>query len=582
MTLSPEQQQILAQLLPTLSPEQKLWLSGFFAGSAGALGAGGGVAQSSAAKVPLTILYGTESGNCEALAADIKKKAAKSGFKPTLVDMFDITPEDMTSYENLMVVVSTWGEGDPPERAESFYHAFIEENSVSLPENMKYGVLALGDTSYVDFCEVGKRFDTHLEALGASRLVERVDCDVDYEDAANAWIDSAIQNFRDACGVEDTPASADVVPLFGEMASQYDKSNPFPATISECITLNDLGSNKETLHLELSLEGSGLTYTPGDSLGIVPVNNAAMVEEVLQAVGLSGDEDVSGVKLREALTNTYDINGLTIPVVQAYAQLTDVDALKDREAAQKYTQGRELIDLLTDHPKSNWNPAELVGLLRKLSPRLYSIASSQASVEDEVHLTIAVVRYHTHGRDRQGVTSSFVADRVKKGDKVKVYVNTNKHFRLPADDVPVIMVGPGTGVAPFRAFMQQREVNAAKGKNWLFFGDQHYLHDFLYQIEWQSYLEDGLLTKLSVAFSRDLPKKVYVQDKMWENREELFRWIDIEKASFYVCGDEQYMAKDVDAMLRRIIADQMQVDNEQAAAYVQNLRKEQRYLRDVY
>ncbi|NJO36966.1 MAG: sulfite reductase subunit alpha, partial [Rhizobiales bacterium] len=372
--------------------------------------------------------------------------------------------------------------------------------------------------------------------------------------------------------------AADALPsaeVFDFPTSAYSKANPFPAEIAELVNLNGSRSAKETFHLELSLEGSGLTFEPGDSIGIVPENHQAMVAEVMMAAGLAGDSD-----LERRLTTEFDITQLSKPVMDAYAKATSdarLAELLEGEGWRSYLQGRQIIDLLTDFP-ARLAAEQLLGLFRKLPPRLYSIASSQKAEPDAAHLLIGTVRYTSHGRARAGVASTFVADRHKVGDQLRVYVKSNKNFRLPEDpDRPVIMIGPGTGVAPFRGFLQERQATGAGGKNWLFFGDRTYTHDFLYQLDWQEFEKDGVLDRIDVAFSRDQPEKIYVQQRMWERRADLFAWLE-EGAALYVCGDEKAMARDVDAMLHRII-EQSGAD---AADYVSRLKKERRYQRDVY
>jgi sulfite reductase (NADPH) flavoprotein alpha-component len=362
-------------------------------------------------------------------------------------------------------------------------------------------------------------------------------------------------------------------------AGAYSKANPFPAEIVESVNLNGSRSAKETFHLELSLEGSGLAYLPGDSLGFVPENDPAMVESLLAPLGLAGEKG-----LADALMSEFDITALTRPVVQAYAKLIPDPKLAELAASddlQGYIEGRQIVDLVEQFP-ADVSPEQLTAMLRKLPPRLYSIASSQAAVPDEAHLLIGRVRYESLGRERHGVASRQVATGLKAGDTLPVYVKPNKYFRLPEDsDRPVIMIGPGTGVAPFRAFMQEREATGAGGRNWLLFGDRSYLHDFLYQLDWQDWQKSGLLSRVDLAFSRDQPEKVYVQHKMWQRRAALHAWLE-EGAHLYVCGDEKAMAKDVDAMLARILVEEGGRSAEQAENHIAELKRSGRYQRDVY
>jgi sulfite reductase (NADPH) flavoprotein alpha-component len=583
---APEHIEALNAVMARTSAEQRQWLSGFLAGyhaaTAGAPLAATAPAAAPRARIPLTILYGTESGNAEGIGADLKKAAAKQGFAAKLIDMAEASPADLADQANLLVVASTWGEGDPPERAAEFYGALMAENAPRF-EGVRFAVLALGDSSYVNFCEIGRRIDTRLEALGGERIAPRVDCDLDYEAPAAAWSGSALEDLAKRAGPEAAAAvhGGDIihVDFAAPPASLYSKANPFPAEITESINLNGSRSTKQTIHLEVSLEGSGLAFAPGDSLGIVPENDPGMVEAVLRAAHLEGDRP-----LQAELTSDFDVTALSRQVIEGYAAVNPDPRLGELLAGDAwgvYLKGRQIIDLLEDFP-AELTPAQLTGLLRKLPPRLYSVASALEASPDEAHLLVGVVRYQSHGRARGGVGSGFVAERLAVGDRLKVYVKPNKNFRLPDDpDRPVVMIGPGTGVAPFRAFLQYRQATGAAGRSWLFFGDRNYTHDFLYQLEWQEWLRDGVLSRLDVAFSRDQPEKIYVQQRLWERRAELFAWLE-DGAHLYVCGDEKAMAKDVHAMLAAIIADRSGRSPAAAEAYLADLKKQRRYQRDVY
>ena len=573
-----EQIELLNRVMRQTSAEQRSWLSGFLSGYQAATSPAALEAPASQAKRPLTILFATESGNAEGLAADARKVAAKQGFAAKIVDMADVAPADLGEAENLLVIASTWGEGDPPERATAFYAALMADGAPRL-EGVRFSVLALGDSSYVNFCETGRRIDARLAELGAERVADRVECDLDYEAPAASWIGSALGRL-DEVTADRKGAGGSVIHVdFHGSATSWSKANPFEAEITELVNLNSSRSDKETIHLELSLEGSSLTYEPGDSLGILPENDPELIEAVVRAARLESDTSI-----RAALGSGYDITALTRPVVEAYARLTGDARLQELAAGTDlpaYLEGRQIIDLLEDHPHE-LSGEQLASVLRKLPSRLYSIASSQKATPDEAHLLLCAVRYRTHGRERKGVASTFVADRMKPGDRLKVYVKPNKYFRLPGDaSRPVVMVGPGTGVAPFRAFLRERQASAAGGRNWLFFGDRRYTHDFLYQLDWQELHKEGVLSRIDLAFSRDQPEKVYVQHRMWERRHDLFTWLE-EGAHLYVCGDEKQMAKDVDATLHAIIADAGGKSHEDAAAYVASLKRESRYQRDVY
>jgi sulfite reductase (NADPH) flavoprotein alpha-component len=575
----------LNSVMAETSAEQRHWLSGFLAGyHAATAGPVAAPAASARPKIRLTILFATESGNSEGVAADAKKAAGKQGFAARLLDMADASPAEIVAARHLLVIASTWGEGDPPERAAEFYAALMAEDAPRI-DGVRFAVLALGDSSYVNFCEIGRRIDVRLEELGGERIAPRIDCDLDYEGRAADWARGALDELaRIAAPDPEAALSRGGAIIHVDFATPsaeplYSKANPFPAEITELINLNSSRSGKETIHLELSLVGSGLTFAPGDSLGIVARNDPEMAAAVLQAVGLGGDD-----ALAARLTHEFDITALSRPVIEAYARLNPAPALQELLAGdgwRAYLEGRQIVDLLQEFPRA-LAPEQLLGLLRKLPPRLYSVASSLQATPDEAHLLLGVVRYESHGRGRKGVASSFVAERLRSGDTLPVYVKPNKNFRLPEDpDRPLVMIGPGTGVAPFRAFLQERQAAGAKGRNWLFFGDRNFSHDFLYQLDWQAFLKEGVLSRIDVAFSRDQPEKTYVQHRMWQRRAELYGWLR-DGAHLYVCGDEKAMAKDVHATLVRIAAEQSGGSSEAAEAWIAGLKRERRYQRDVY
>jgi sulfite reductase (NADPH) flavoprotein alpha-component len=601
-----------------MSPEQATWLNGFVSGfqafqltgtvSRSSTGpaletlppapAPRAAAPASFEKPKLLILYGSESGNAEGLAAEAKKLAQRRGIKATIVDMADSRPSDLVRESALMVCVSTWGEGDPPERAGNFYRQLMADDAPRF-DGMRFAVLGLGDTAYEQFCQMGKDFDKRLETLGATRIHDRIDCDVDYEDAANKWLLAALESFENAATPVTQPevvfetagSQTTVTPV--ESSTVYGKKNPFPARLNERVVLNGTGSNKETLHLELSLEGSGLTYEPGDALAVLPVNCDEVVTDIIKAANLSSEQSVTNKNGESIPLHTYimtecDATVLSKVFLQKYVELHPNEAIQRllqpeaKGELQDFLWGREILDILVEFPIPNLSPENLISLLRKLPPRLYSIASSMKAVGDEVHLTVAAVRYFTHRRNRKGVCSTFMADRVNIGGEIPVYVQPNKHFKLPEDpDTPIIMVGPGTGIAPFRSFMQERQSLGAKGKNWLIFGDQHFTYDFLYQLEWQDYAKDGLLTRMDTAFSRDTPEKVYVQHRMLERSRDLYEWLQ-DGAYFYVCGDASRMANDVHQALKTILMQEGSLSESDADAQLETLKKEKRYQRDVY
>lgn len=591
---TPEQVQSLSGLLGNLQPEQLIWLEGYISGlRTGRTTPEAPVTKASepAKTSELTVLYGSESGNAEGLADQTVKAANKAGFKARALSMGDTEPSKLKDVENLLVIVSTWGEGDPPENAIDFYNAFMSDAAPRF-ENTRYSVLGLGDTSYEHFCKMGIDFDARLEGLGARRIFDRKDCDVDFDEDYANWQKGAIAALSALVESDGSSSMESSIATPAAPTVSYSRKNPFPAELKERVLLNGKGSAKETIHLEFDLQGSGLTYEVGDALAVIPSNAPDVIESILEITHLNGDEKVKikegECSLEEALTHKLEVTTITLPVLKRYnefAQNADLDALihpDNKKQYNDYVYGRELVDILTDFPAKELTADGFASILRKLPPRLYSIASSLKAHPDEVHLTVGVVRYNSNGRSRKGVCSSYLSDRIDVGNTANVFVSPNKNFRIPDDsEAPLIMVGPGTGIAPFRAFIEERQAIGAKGKNWLFFGDQHYLTDFLYQTEWQSYLSDGILTKLDVAFSRDQAEKFYVQDQMLKNSKELYNWLQ-EGATFCVCGDASRMAHDVDTALHDIVAREGSMSPEVAADYVKQLKSEKRYLRDVY
>jgi len=595
--LSREQAEQLSRLVADLRNDQLNWLSGYLAGlSAAGAASVPAEAQASAAQEPaeapeVTILVGSQTGNAEDVAQQAASRAQARGFKAHVVEMGDVKKPQLKSAHRLMVVVSTHGEGDPPDNAMEL-HELVGSKKAPPMKEAKFSVLALGDTSYENFCQTGRDFDARLEALGAQRIHDRVDCDVDYEDPAAAWIEGTLDAFSAELDVQPTSNVVSFGPVSGAEPAAYSKKNPYHASLMENLVLNARGSSKETRHFEVSVEDSGLEWEPGDSLGVLPANRERDVDDMLRALGFSGDESVEGprgaVSLRDALTHDYEITTLTRPFIEGWAELADSDDLRawltedNRSALREWMWGRHIVDVVQTWPVENLSAQDVIGKLRKLPPRLYSIASSYNANPDEIHLTVAAVRYETHGREREGVASTWLADRVDDETPLPVYIDKNKHFKLPDDDnAPIIMIGPGTGVAPFRAFLEEREHRGAAGANWLFFGEQHMRTDFLYQREWLKWREAGLLDRLDVAFSRDEPQKVYVQDRIRERAADVYRWLT-EGAYVYVCGDAEYMAPDVHQALIDVIAEQGGLSNEDAAAWLGQLQKDKRYQRDVY
>lgn len=594
--------------MPTLTAGQQIWLSGYLTANSGntATVTDGLALQDSPVSVlevdssktskELTILYGSQTGNCEALAEEMSQKLIEQGFQVHVSSMSDIKPNDVKKLTHLLIVVSTHGEGDPPDNALPFYEFLFGRRAPKL-NDLQFSVLSLGDSSYEFFCHTGKQFDERLEALGAKRLFLRADCDLDYDEAAAEWLENVSSSLIESLGgisekqvISTIPSAAGVI----SEQSAYSRTNPFKAEVFENLNLNGRGSNKETRHLEVSLEGANLQFEPGDSLGIYPENDLELVEKLIAELGWDPEELVTVSKqgdkrsLRDAFRNNFEITVLTKPLLEKIAQFHShkrLEELIQPEKAQElrnYLHGRDLLDLVQDFSPWDITAEDFVNILRKLPARLYSIASSYKANPEEVHLTIGAVRYESHGRDRSGVCSIQCAERVQPGDSLSVYIQRNANFKLPADpEVPIIMIGPGTGVAPFRSFLEEREEIGAQGKSWLFFGDQHYVTDFIYQIEWQRWLKNGVLSRMDVAFSRDTDKKVYVQHRMLEKSKDLYQWL-IEGAVVYVCGDEKNMANDVHAALTTIFEQEGSMSPEEATTYLAEMQQQKRYQRDVY
>ena len=592
--LSQEQVQKLQGLVAELNPIQQAWVSGYLAANANAGALTGGVAATPAAgdAPPLTILYGSQTGNAKGVASKLKEQAESRGLTVKLVNMADYKPTALKKEKFITVVVSTYGEGEPPEDAESL-HEFLTTKKAPKLDGVKVAVIGLGDSSYEFFCQTAKDFEERFNKLGAETIFQRADLDVDYDDEAAKWIDGALDAFEPDLKAQQQASGGQVVAMpFGAAApaaSQYTKQNPFAAELSVVQKITGRDSTKDVRHVEISLEGSDITYTPGDSLGVYFLNDEALVDEVLTLTQVDasstvklGDEELT---IRDALIEKLELTQSYPGFVEKYATATgSPDLLKlveDKAAMREYIEPRQIFDIIRQNP-AQLEAQTLVDCLRKLQARLYSIASSQAEVEEEVHLTVGLVEFDAFGSEHLGGCSGYLARRAEEGCKVKVFSEHNDNFRLPAnDETPIIMVGPGTGIAPFRAFLQERDAREASGKNWLFFGNPHFTQDFLYQVEIQGYLKSGLLTKVDVAFSRDQAAKVYVQDKLRKNSQEVFAWLEA-GAHFYICGDANRMAKDVHQALVDIIKENSGKDDEQAEQYLKDLRSANRYQKDVY
>jgi sulfite reductase (NADPH) flavoprotein alpha-component len=567
-----EEIDLLNRVVGSASPTQRAWLAGFLAGVESSSGATAQPLAPPAPLEPLTIVFASESGNSERLAADLAKLARKNGLKPSMVDMADLEMATLAAAKRLVVIAATWGEGEPPARAARIYAELMGDNVPRL-DGIEFGVLALGDTAYSEFCAIGRALDQRLAALGGKRVVDRIDCDLDFSTPAADWIGRAVKMLApaDAGGTK-------VIEVDFSKPSTTVRPEIVEAEILEHTNLNSSRSDKETVHLVLGFDGEVPAYEPGDSLDVFPENDPSEVDDLLRAAGLTAE-----AALRAELISARDIHTLSLKSLETYAAATGhqyVKALIENGEAREWIAGRQLIDLISYFPIV-LTADNLRAVTRPLAPRAYSIASSRREVGNEAHLLVSAVRYATHGRSRKGVASNFVAERRKRGERVRVKLRQNKHFALAAEDRDIIMVGPGTGVAPFRAFVQERRAAGAKGRNWLFFGDRQFTHDFLYQLEWQDALKDGALTRMDVAFSRDQPAKIYVQDRIWEQRNDLIEWLD-GGANFYVCGDAKNMAKDVRETLVRAYADVKGLTPEAAEQAVVQLDRDKRYLTDTY
>lgn len=592
---SDQQVKTLNELLSGMDSGQVQWFSGFLSG-ASLLPADQPIQITQAPNPPLLsnagdpvwILYGTHTGNSERLAKLSAKRIGDLGIVVKVSDMGSFKVKELRNIKRLLIIVSTHGIGEPPIQASELYE-YLHGSKAPELKQLEYSVLALGDIAYAQFCQTGKDFDGVLARLGAQRICERVDCDVDFEDDYTRWMEGNLAAIAPSFQNGNAPATLIQPAIIARTGPIYNRKHPFCATVSKKINLNGRHSSKETIHLELDLSSSGLCYEPGDSLGVYASNSNRLIEPILNTLHFTGKEVVDtylGKKsLLEALTTDYELTPLTSVSLNRYAELTGsarlIKILNDNTAVVDYLYGRDLFDLIREVP-FKMTPEVFISLLRKNSPRMYSIASSQDAVDDEVHILASVVRYKAYGRYKEGHCTSFLAGRINEGDQLKVFVDANSRFKLPLDpDLPVIMVGAGTGVAPYRAFIQQRGIQEASGKSWLFFGERNFTTDFYYQTEWLQYLKEGTLSRADVAFSRDQANKVYVQHRMLEQGKELFKWLE-EGAHFYVCGDAQKMAKDVDHALKEIIQTQGGMTREKAEEYVKYLQVTDRYQADIY
>ncbi|OMP94923.1 NADPH-dependent assimilatory sulfite reductase flavoprotein subunit [Raoultella terrigena] len=589
LPLNPEQMARLQAATTDFTPTQLAWVSGYFWGVLNQHSGAVAAAPAQAAEVPsITLLSASQTGNARRVAEALRDDLQAAQLNVKLVNAGDYKFKQIASEKLLIVVTSTQGEGEPPEEAVAL-HKFLLSKKAPKLEGTAFAVFGLGDTSYEFFCQSGKDFDSRLAELGGERLLDRVDSDVEYQGAAAEWRTRVVEVLK-ARAPAATPAQLATSGAVNDIhTSPYTKEAPLTATLSVNQKITGRDSEKDVRHVEIDLGDSGLRYQPGDALGVWYQNDPALVNELAELLWLKGDEPVSvdgkTLPLAEALTWHFELTVNTANIVENYATLTRSETLLplvgDKAQLQHYAATTPIVDMVRFSP-AQLDAQALIDLLRPLTPRLYSIASSQAETENEVHVTVGVVRYDIEGRARAGGASSFLADRVEEDGEVRIFIEHNDNFRLPANpQTPVIMIGPGTGIAPFRAFMQQRAAEGAEGKNWLFFGNPHFTEDFLYQVEWQSYVKEGVLSRIDLAWSRDQQQKVYVQDRLREQGAELWRWIN-DGAHIYVCGDANRMAKDVERTLLEVIAEFGAMDAEAADEFLSELRVERRYQRDVY
>ncbi len=588
LPLNPEQLARLQAATQDFSPNQLAWLSGYFWGMINQQSGAAVVAAPVEQAATITLLSASQTGNARRIAEQLRDDLLAAQLNVTLVNAGDYKFKQIAQEKLLVVVASTQGEGEPAEEAVAL-HKFLFSKKAPKLTDTAFAVFGLGDTSYEHFCQAGKDFDSKLAELGGERLLDRVDADVEYQSAAQAWRERMVEVLKTRVPKASSVPGSATGAVNDIFSSPYTKEAPLSATLSVNQKITGRHSEKDVRHIEIDLGDSGLRYQPGDALGVWYQNDPALVQELVELLWLKGDETVElegrTLTLSEALQWHVELTVNTANIVENYATLTRneqlLELVGDKSTLQHYAATTPIVDMARFAP-AQLEAQQLIALLRPLTPRLYSIASSQSEAESEVHITVGVVRYDIEGRARSGGASGFLADRLEEDAEVRVFIEHNDNFRLPANpETPVIMIGPGTGIAPFRAFMQEREAQGASGKNWLFFGNPHFTEDFLYQVEWQRYVKDGLLTRIDLAWSRDQKEKVYVQHKLREQGAELWRWIN-EGAHIYVCGDANRMAKDVEQALVEVIAEFGEMDTETADEFLSELRVERRYQRDVY
>ena len=566
------------------SYDQEAWISGFIAGmkQSASLSNNSLIQEHNKNLINLDILFGTQTGNSEAIAEDMSKIANDAGFRTKVNSLDNITMDILGNMENVAIITSTYGEGEMPDNAQLFWDALSANTAPNL-SNIKYSVLALGDTGYEEFCHAGKLIDTRFEQLGATRIQDRVDCDVDYEELSETWTSSLIAKWKPEVEVIKEKSNDQ------SNLKEYNRKNPYSAKLLSNRMLSGVNSNKEIMHYEIDLGDSGLKYEVGDSLSIFPTNKEDLVKKIIDRLGVEFDFVPVGYEndIKTLLTEKFEILTPTKRLIEYIAKNTNDKKLKsiidhnNNKELENYKWGMDVLDFMNINPNFKIDITDFLGLLKSLQHRTYSISSSLNKVKNEVHLTVSSVRWKKDSRNYNGVCSTFLADDCTPGDNIKVFFTPNKSFRLPDDNKDIIMIGPGTGIAPFRAFLQEREYRNSSGKNWLFFGDQTKNDDFIYKNELEDFISSGVLNKLDLAFSRDQKNKIYVQNVMYENKNEFYNWLE-SGAYLYICGDANRMAKDVEDMIIKIIMECSNISFDAAFEYLNNLKREKRYLRDVY
>ena len=566
------------------SYDQEAWISGFIAGmkQSASLSNNSLIQEHNKNLINLDILFGTQTGNSEAIAEDMSKIANEAGFRAKVNSLDNITMDILGNMENVAIITSTYGEGEMPDNAQLFWDALSANTAPNL-SNIKYSVLALGDTGYEEFCHAGKLIDTRFEQLGATRIQDRVDCDVDYEELSEKWTSSLIAKWKPEVEVIKEKSNDQ------SNLKEYNRKNPYSAKLLSNRMLSGVNSNKEIMHYEIDLGDSGLKYEVGDSLSIFPTNKEDLVKKIIDRLGVEFDFVPVGYEndIKTLLTEKFEILTPTKRLIEYIAKNTNDKKLKsiidhnNNKELENYKWGMDVLDFMNINPNFKIDITDFLGLLKSLQHRTYSISSSLNKVKNEVHLTVSSVRWKRDTRNYNGVCSTFLADDCTPGDNIKVFFTPNKSFRLPDENKDIIMIGPGTGIAPFRAFLQEREYRNSSGKNWLFFGDQTKNDDFIYKNELEDFISSGVLNKLDLAFSRDQKNKIYVQNVMYENKNEFYNWLE-SGAYLYICGDANRMAKDVEDMIIKIIMECSNISFDAAFEYLNNLKREKRYLRDVY